>query len=404
MKLVFLGALLTSVAFGAAAQTGAPDPADWPAVEAAARGQEVYFNAWGGDSRRNAYVDWAAGQVADDYGVKVHLVKLADTSEAVARVVAEKSAGEDAGGSVDLIWINGANFAAMKAQGLLYGPWAEDLPNWKYVDVAGKPTVTSDFTVPTDGLEAPWGMAQVVFYYDTARVEAPPRSISALADWAAAHKGRFAYPQPPDFLGLTFLKQALIELAPDPAVLQKPVDEADYAAVTASLWAYLDGLTPDLWRGGKAYPANETRLEQLLADGEIDLGFAFNPALASAAIADGTFPDTVRTYVLEGGTIGNASFVAIPYNAAAKAGAMVFANFLISPQAQARAQDPDVMGNFTVLDVAALPEADRARFAAIDPGVATLSPEALGKALPEPHPSWMERLARDWTVRYGVTQ
>ena len=52
-----------------------------------------------------------------------------------------------------MIWINGANFAAIKHADLLFGPFAEDLPNWKFVDVDGK-TVTSDFTVPTDGYES----------------------------------------------------------------------------------------------------------------------------------------------------------------------------------------------------------------------------------------------------------
>jgi putative thiamine transport system substrate-binding protein len=331
-------------------------------------------------------------------------VKLADTGEAVARVVAEKAAGRDDGGAVDLVWINGPNFAAMKAQGLLFGPWAEVVPSWRFVDVAGKSTVRSDFTVPTDGLESPWGMAQVVFYHDTARLPNPPMSIAALGAWAAAHPGRFAYPQPPDFLGLTFLKQALIALALDPAVLQRPVAEADYAPATAPLWDWLDALGPNLWRGGRAWPATGTQLKQMLADNEIDIAFSFNQSEASAAILSGELPDTVRSFVLDGGTIGNANFVAIPYNAGAKAGAMVLANFLMSPEAQARAQDPAVLGNFTVLDINALAPDDRARFAALDLGPATLGPEALGPALPEPHPSWMERLARDWAGRYGVSQ
>ena len=79
-------------------------------------------------------------------------------------MVAEKAAGTTEGGAVDLIWINGENFASMKAQDLLFGPFVEDLPNFRYVDTAGKPTTLVDFTVPTDGLEAPWGMAQFVFF------------------------------------------------------------------------------------------------------------------------------------------------------------------------------------------------------------------------------------------------
>lgn len=381
-----------------------PDPTAWEAVLEEADGQHVYFHAWGGDPRRNAFIDWAGDTVSSRHGVQVTQVKLSDTSEAVAHVVAERAAGRDAGGAVDLIWINGPNFAAMKDQGLLFGPWAEDLPNWRYVDVEGKPTVRSDFTVPTEGLEAPWGMAQIVFYHDTARLPDPPTSIAALGDWAARNPGSFTYPQPPDFLGLTFLKQAAIALVADADALQSPVDEASYTTLSDPLWAWMDALAPNLWRGGRAYPANGTRLKQLMADGEIDLAFSFNQSEASAAILNEELPPTVRSFVLDGGTIGNANFVAIPYNASAKAGAMVLANFLMSPEAQARAQNPEVLGNFTVLDLEALEPADRDRFDAIELGVATLSPEALGPVLPEPHPSWMERLARDWAERYGVGQ
>ena len=168
-----------------AAQDAPPDPKDWQAVTEAAEGQTVYWNAWGGSTAINDYIDWAAREVEARHGVTVEHVKLEDTANAVSRVIAEKSAGKDSGGAIDLIWINGENFAAMKEQGLLFGPWAEDLPNWRYVDVEGKPAVTSDFTVPTDGLEAPWGMAQLSFYYDSARLAEPPRSIPALGDWAA---------------------------------------------------------------------------------------------------------------------------------------------------------------------------------------------------------------------------
>jgi putative thiamine transport system substrate-binding protein len=401
MKHLLAAAALALNALPAVAQ---PDPANWEAVLAEAKEQTVYWHAWGGDPKINDFIAWVGEQAEARYGVSLEQVKLASTADAVARVVAEKQAGQDAGGAVDLIWINGENFAAMKAEGLLFGPFAESLPNWPLVDVAGKPAVTKDFTQPTEGLESPWAMAQLVFEHDSARLPVPPASAEELLDWAAANPGRFSYPQPPDYLGTTFLKQVLYGVIEDPTVLQRPVDEADYDVVTAPLWAYLDTLTPYLWRQGKAYPANEPALGQLLADGEIDLSFAFNPGRASAAIAAGELQDTVRTSVWTGGTIGNASFVAIPYNAAHAAGAMVIANLLLDPEVQARAQDPAVLGFQTVLAVDALPEADRVRFEALDLGAATLPPAELGSVLLEPDASWMVRIAQDWISRYGVAQ
>ncbi|MCK0140557.1 ABC transporter substrate-binding protein [Aliiroseovarius sp. F47248L] len=378
-----------------------PNPADWTSVEAAAHGQTVYWNAWGGSPTTNAFIDWVGDQVSGRYGVTLEHVKLTDTADAVTRVLSEKQAGKDDDGAVDMIWINGANFAAMKDADLLFGPFAEDLPNWQYVDVEGK-TVRTDFTVPVEGYEAPWAMAQVVFMYDTADIPTPLPSANAILEWSKANPGRFTYPQPPDFLGTTFLKQMLVELADDPAALAVPVSDNTYATVTAPLWDYLEDLTPTLWRQGRAYPANGPRQIQLMNDGEIDLAISFSPSEASTAIANYELPATVRTFVLDKGTIGNASFVAIPYNSGSKAGAMVVANFLMSPTAQAHAQDPEVLGYGTVLHIGALPPEDRAQFDALDLGIATLTPQQLGDVQDEPHPSWMTRISDDWQTRYGV--
>lgn len=380
-----------------------PDPANWSAVLEEARGQTVYWNAWGGSTTTNDFISWVGDRVSEEFGVTLEHVKLTDTADAVTRVLSEQQAGQDTDGAIDMIWINGANFASMKDAGLLFGPFAEDLPNWAFVDTEGK-TVQTDFTVPVEGYESPWAMAQVVFMYDTQDIVAPLGSMAAILEWSRANPGRFTYPQPPDFLGTTFLKQALVDLTDDRSALSRPVDDANYDAVTAPLWGFLDELTPTLWRQGRAYPTTGPAQLQLIADGEVDLAISFSPGEATAAIANNQLPPTVRTFVLDKGTIGNASFVAIPYNSGSKAGAMVVANFLLSPEAQVRAQDPAVLGYGTVLNMGALTAADRAAFDALDLGIATLSPEQLGAVQDEPHPSWMTRIAEDWQSRYGVAQ
>lgn len=387
--------------FAAFAEPTAPNPSDWPAVTAEAKGQTVYWHAWGGSTATNDFIAWVGDRVAEDYEITLEQVKLESTTDAVTRVLNEKAAGQDDDSAVDMIWINGANFAAMKDADLLFGPYAEALPNWQFADTEGK-TLQSDFTVPTDGYESPWAMAQVVFMYDTADLDAPLRSMREILAWAEANPGRFTYPQPPDFLGTTFLKQALVDLTADPSVLAEPVSEENYATVTTPLWAYLDQLTPLLWREGRAYPQTGPSQLQLMNDDEISLAISFSPGEASTAIANYQLPDSVRTFVLEKGTIGNASFVAIPYNSGSKAAAMVVANFLMSPEAQLRAQDPEVLGYGTVLDMLKLPVQDRAAFRTLDLGIATLTPEELGRAQAEPHPSWMTRISEDWVARYGT--
>jgi putative thiamine transport system substrate-binding protein len=110
----------------------------------------------------------------------------------------------------------------------------------------------------------------------------------------------------------------------------------------------------------------------------------------------------VRSFTFSGGTLGNTHFVAIPYNAGATEGALLLANFLISPEAQARKQNPTIWGDPTVLSMEKLTADDKARFDAIELGVATLKPDELGPALDEPHASWMERIETEWQKRYGA--
>lgn len=372
----------------------------WQDVLDEARGQTVYFHAWGGDQRTNDFIASVGDEVLDRHGVTLQHVRLADTADAVARVLAERAAGRDENGSVDLIWLNGPNFLAMKDQGLLYGPFVADLPNAQWLDLSEGSPNSVDFTVPVEGLESPWRLAKFVFTYDGARIDAPPADMAGWVDWAAAHPGRITHPDPSNFMGATFLKQALIELAPDGTDLSAPPTDDGFAAATAPLWDWYDALRPHLWREGMSFPENESIQQQLLNDGEIDVTMSFDPASAAAAIADGLLPDTVRVHVPAAGSIGNVSFVAIPFNAAHQAGARVVANALLDPATQARMQNIDVLGSFSVLDPARLDAAGQAAFAALPTAPALPSLANLGPVLPEPHPDWMTRLTAEWQARY----
>ena len=369
--------------------------ADWSQIQNDAKGQTVYFNAWGGSEATNAYIAWAAKEAKTRYGIDVRHVKITDTAEVVKRVQTEVSAGRTTDGSIDLMWVNGENFRNLKNGGLLFGPWAQNLPNWGLVDL-NKP-VRTDFSVSTDGYESPWGTAQLTFIADSAKTPTPPRSAADLLAFAKANPGRVSYPKPPDFHGTTFVKQMLLELTPNKAVLQQPVTPAVFAAATQPLWAYLDQLHPSLWRNGKTFPASAAEMHRMLGDGELKMSITFNPNEAANLIASKQLPASATSFGFTNGTIGNVHFVAIPVNAHAKAGAQVFANFLLSAEAQTRKADITVWGDGTVLDISKLPPASQALIRKTAPG-------ALAEAvptLPEPHASWVEALEAEWLKRYG---
>ncbi len=387
-----------------AAQSPAQGSMAWEQTLAKAKGQTVYFNAWAGDEKTNEFIAWAGNELKARHGVNVVHVRLKDTAEAVTRVIAEKTAGRHSDGTVDLIWINGPNFLAMKSQGLLYGPVTPQLPNMRFVDTAIKRSNVIDFTTPVEGYAVPWRLAQIVFIFDAARIRDAkdvPRSARELLAWARQNPGRLTHPNPSNFLGVTFLKQALYELVPDPSVLQLPATDETFASTVAPLWPWYDALRPLLWRKGQQFPENGAAQRQLLNDGEIDITLSFTPAEAAVSVLSGKLPDSVRTFTFSKGAIGNTSFVAIPYNSRAKEGAMVLANFLLEPATQARAQDIKQIGSVNVLDAAKLSAAQRALFDALTPHPALPSAADLGKPQLEPHASWMTRLTAEWQRRYS---
>jgi putative thiamine transport system substrate-binding protein len=399
-----LRSLVLSAALLGAAPASADSLADFHALAEAARGETVFFHAWSGDPTINAYIEWAGDEIEARYGIEVEHVRVSDTADVVGIVLAETAAGRDSGGSVDLVWINGENFIALKDAGLLYAPdgegWAHRLPNWELVDVAGNPSLTTDFTVPVEGFQAPWGTVQFSFYYDSEEIDETPSNLDELLAWVEANPGRFTYPQPPNFLGSTFLKLLLAYTIDDRDRLGAPLPEGEAEEALGPLFAYLDALHPHLWRSGRTFPANQAALRQLFGDGEIVIGFANNPAEASGAIARDEFPASTRSFVLDDGMIANSHFVAIPSNANAPEAALVVANFLMSPVAQLRKQDPAVWGDFTVLDIAALDQNIQDGFAALDLGPATLTPTELGPAISEPHTSWLTAIEAMWAARY----
>jgi len=377
--------------------TAIADERSWEDIVAEARGQTVDWFMWGGSPAVNAYVNgYLADQLKAQYDITLRQGPVQDIAEVVSKLVIEKQAGKNKDGHVDLMWINGENFRTCKKNGLLYGPFADRLPNQRLVNW-DRPSVANDFGEPVEGLESPWGSAQMVMIYDTARVPQPPRTVGDLLKWIRSHPGRFAYPAPPDFTGSVFVRHIFYHVSGGAQRWQGPMDQAAFDQTAADTYRVLRELAPFLWREGQTYPESPVRMNTLFADGEVDFSFSYHQAEASRNILDGLFPDTVRTFVFDEGTIANTHFVAIPFNAADTAGAMVVANFLLSPEAQLKKAVPDVWGDFPIIDSARLPAEWRKRFDARPLGVATLSDTELqSHQLPEPPSEILIQLEKGW--------
>lgn len=380
----------------ATANSSTVNYSSWSSVEKAASGQTVHLWMYGGDTQGNAYVDKILAPAVRALGVTLTRVPITDTKDALNRVLSELQAGHKTDGAVDLIWVNGDNFQTGKQAGAWLCHWTSLLPNLAKTS-AGDPLLSHDFGTPVDGCEAPWSKAQFSFVYNSAVIAQPPTSVAGILDWARAHPGRFSYPAPPDFTGSAFLREVLYSTAGGYANVPATYSPGSFAKLAPKAYETLRELAPRLWHNGETYPATSDQLNELYATRQVDLTMTYGPATLTKLVADGTYPPGTRVLSLDEGTIGNASFLGIPVNAAHRAGAMVVANAALSIAQQVAKENPANWGQFTVLDTPSLGVNDRAKFAALPQSPVVPPFEILSKNNnPELSASWVSPLDDGW--------
>lgn len=389
---------LSLLVFAAASRASAEPSQDWQSVLKKSVGAEVHFAMWGGSDNINAWVDkWVAPEMKKRFDITVKRQAVKDPVDSINKLVSEKQAGKGHG-SADLLWINGENFKIAKNAGVLFGPFTQMLPSFNdFYDAKGV-DVTLDFGTPTEGYEAPYGRAQFVFAYDSAKLKEPPSSYQELRAWIKKNPGKFTYPAPPDFTGSAFVRQVMYVTT---GGAEQYLSNIDLALLTKKLpetWAWLNDIRPYLLSKGATYPGSKAKLDQLFADGEIWLTMGYSPATVEADIRKGTLPKTVRTFVMKEGTIANTHFVAIPFNAPHRDAALVLANFLLSPEAQLAKFNPSFWGDFPALDLAKVPADMRKKFAEMDMGISILPvAELAAHRVPEIPPEYLVEIEREWT-------
>jgi len=367
-------------------------------VDLAKKEGKVNFTMWGGNPVINEWVDtYVAGRMKELYGITVERTPMG-AQDFVNKLLAEKQAGVKKG-TMDLLWINGENFYTLVKNGCLWGPFTYNLPNFvKYCD-PNAPDIAYDFGYPTLGYECPYTRAQFNFIYDSARVKNPPKNLAELKEWIKSHPGRFTYPAPPDFTGSTFLKIVFYHTNKTGSyeAFLGEYDEKLLKDSWGPTWEWFNEIKPYLWRKGETYPASKSLLDTMFAQGVVDFTMGNGPYMIVAKVTKGEYPPTARSFVLEEGTIGNANFTAIPYNAPNKAAAMVLANFLISPECQINQADPKVRGDLLGIEYSKLSPEDKAKYDAIEFPEGCVPIEVfLSHRLPEPRPEYLFALEEAW--------
>lgn len=351
---------------------------DWDSILTSAKGTTVNFYGWGGDDRTNKWIDdFLAKNLKEKYDINLNRVPM-NIDDILNKMLGEKQVDAKKG-TIDLVWINGENFFTAKKNGLLYGPFTDKLPNFeKYIN-KDSVEVTSDFGFPVEGYEAPYGKAQFVMIYDKDRLNETPKDHIELMEMVKKNPGKFTYPAPPDFTGSAFVRNIICDIVGYEKFMNMKPDKKEVEKAIQPAMDYLKELKPYLWRKGETYPSTIAQLDNMYKDNELLMTMSYNPYSIPGKIKDSQFPKNSDSFVFEKGTIGNTHFLAIPYNASNKEGALAAINYILSVECQASKYNPEKWGDLPVLDNTKLSDEEKKLFNDIEIGNGAINQEILMK-------------------------
>jgi len=368
----------------------------WEKIEKNSKTTKVNIYMWGGSSQINNFMDKIiAKNLEEKNEIILNRVPIVDIKDTVNKLIVEKQAGKK-DGSVDIIWVNGENYKALKEADVLWKGFTDNLPNLAYVN---EKTLVTDFGEAIEGREAPFGEAQFNFVYDSNKTLKPFVDHETLKKYVMMNPGIFTYPAIPDFTGSAFVRNIVIDILGEQV---NSMSEEDFKLALKPVWDYLNEIEPYLWREGKTYPESSGKLDTLYKNGEIDVTMGYSINKAASKVTVGEFAESSRSFLLDRGTLFNNHYLAIPKNASNKYGALYVVDYLISSQAQILKQDPVNWGDFNILDINKISSEDKERISKLSTSIYTVPLEELAKKrVRELSPVKLEIIEEGWLENVG---
>lgn len=185
--------------------------------------------------------------------------------------------------------------------------------------------------------ELPYRGSQVLLAYNSELVaeDEVPTTYAELIAWIQANPGQFVYNRPDrGGSGAAMVTRAIFEVTgQDPTLFVPGEADEDLIAQFPAAWELLGSIHESIYEGG-AYPAGNTPVLELLANGSVSMITAWSDQ-GLQAFNLGVLPETTRFAQLQDLPFtGGYAYGAIPSNAANVDGALALANFLLTVEMQ----------------------------------------------------------------------
>jgi putative spermidine/putrescine transport system substrate-binding protein len=255
---------------------------------------------------------------------------------------------------IDLV--DGGIVTTLATDGLVQPVTKATAPNVKLVD--------KSLLKPVKGAAIPYRGSSVVLAYNSAHVQSPPKTLSALLQWIKANPGKFTYNSPnTGGSGYAFAETVVDSTLPANVLTQM---QEQYNPQLESQWKQgldlLHSLNGSVYQG--VYPNGNQAVLDLLAKGEIWMAPVWSDQ-SLTALKNGQLPKSVKlTQISNPPFTGGAAYLAVPKTAKNKVDVYKFVNYVLSPAAQTTIIN--VMSGFPAIPLKYMPKAVQNQFADVE--------------------------------------
>jgi putative spermidine/putrescine transport system substrate-binding protein len=310
----------------------------WSEIERLAKEEgRVQVSAWGGPESKDHFNKLCAG-FEKETGIKATYTH-GDWFAAQQQVLNEVKEKKESG-SIDAIFLWGKPFSnLMQGGGVWEVPILNILPNARKVAYRPEMGRFVHDMVPTYGTFVPHVNYQNCFVYNKKKHkrEDMPTHVAGVLDWAKKNKGKFTYCDVnKGGSGHTWVMMLIYELTGGyDKYAYKPFTKEIADRDWGPLWDYLKELDTVIYKAG-TYPQGNNAVAQLFASEEITFCPNWDSVMGQAVLGGTLDPEILGLYVPEPGIFSPADGFTIPSNAANKAAALLFLNYITSVEAQMR--------------------------------------------------------------------
>ncbi len=212
-------------------------------------------------------------------------------------------------------------------------------------------------SIKTSDCSQPYRGSQVLLAYDSTKIpeNEVPHTFPDLLAWIKAHPGQFVYCRPDrGGSGSNFVIRAIYEVTGKDPSLFKPGDpDPALLAKFPDAWKLLRDIHPAIYDNG-AYPAGNTQVQTLLANGSVSMASVWSDQ-SLQALQKGVYPPTIKLVQLNDLPFpGGYNYLSVPKNSRNVKGALEFINFLLEPDNQVSVVKD--LGGFPAVDWSLLPK------------------------------------------------